>query len=419
MNDYLTVTRLNQYIKSVVESDFSLMNIALLGEVTSLTKHYTGHFYFTLKDDASQIRCMMFSSYASKVDFDLKNGDLILIHGYVGVYDKGGTYQVYCRGIEPYGEGQYLLSLAKLKEKLKAEGILDKEKKKLPFLPKRIALISAKTGAAIHDFLSTVRSRMNVEVYVFPCLVQGEAAASSVLKSLEECLNYQPDLIVITRGGGSKEDLKAFNDEKLVRFVADLEVPCIAAVGHRIDTTLLDYVSDLSCITPTDAANHAVPQKSELEDKIRIRMREATSAILKRQQRQMERLMALQRTLEAYSPSGQFKILQKNISDLNKTMDRAMIHNLKEKGEKLKDLIRSVDRFGENLIETRRSVLKSIADKILLLNPYRPLESGYGMIESEEGNVLTSVRSLKIRQRLTVYLKDGSVEAEIVSIKEK
>lgn len=417
MSDYLTVTRLNQYIKSVVESDFSLMNIALLGEVTSLTKHYTGHFYFTLKDESSQIRCMMFSSYASKVDFDLKNGDQILVRGYIGVYDKGGTYQVYCRSMEPYGEGQYLLSLARLKEKLKVEGILDKEKKKLPFLPKRIALLSAKTGAAIHDFLSTVRSRINVEVYIFPCLVQGEEAASSVVKSLKECLNYHPDLVVITRGGGSKENLKAFNDEALVRFVADLEIPCIAAVGHRIDTTLLDYVSDLSCITPTDAANHAVPQRYELEEKIRFRMREATSAISMKQRRQMERLMALQRTLEAYSPSGRFEMLQMKITALNRRGDHATVLNLKNKEEKVKELARSVDRFGEKMIETRRMALKRLEDKILLLNPYRPLESGYGLIEGKSG-VLTSVRDLKVKEKLTVRLKDGSIEAEILSVKE-
>ena len=161
MSEYLTVSKLNLYIKSVVEADFSLMNISVIGEVSSLTKHYTGHYYFTLKDNESQIKCMMFASYTQNIDFNLQNGNKILAQGYIGVYDKGGVYQLYCRKISLYGEGEYLLKLAKLKEKLEKEGLFSLPKKKLPLLPKRIGVVSAKTGAAIFDYINTIRKRIN------------------------------------------------------------------------------------------------------------------------------------------------------------------------------------------------------------------------------------------------------------------
>ena len=268
MNSYLTVTKLNQYIKSIVESDFSLLNVVVIGEVSGLTKHYTGHFYFTLKDENSQIKCMMFSSYASKLTYSLENGMKVIIKGYVGVYDKGGTYQLYCRDVILYGEGEYLLKLEKLKKQLQEEGLFDKIRKPIPLIPNKIGLITASTGAAMRDYITTLRSRLNTEVYLFPCLVQGDGASKSIINAIKEALKYDVDLLVITRGGGSKEDLKVFNDEELIRFVSSFDLPLITAIGHKIDTTLIDYVSSYCAITPTDAAIHSIPTLDEINEKI-------------------------------------------------------------------------------------------------------------------------------------------------------
>ena len=206
MKEYISVSKLNIYIKSLLESDFSLYNVLVQGEVGSLTKHFSGHYFFTLKDEQSQIKCTMFANNTKNIDFNLENGNQVLIEGYIGVYDKGGTYQLYCRKISLYGEGQYLLKVAQLKERLFKEGIFDKEKKKLPLLPKRIGVISARQGAAIYDFISTVKKRTNTEIFLFPSLVQGEEASKSLIGAIKQSLSFNIDLLVITRGGGSKED---------------------------------------------------------------------------------------------------------------------------------------------------------------------------------------------------------------------
>ena len=418
MKEYLTVTKLNQYIKSKLESDFLLSNITLIGEVSTLNKHSSGHLYFTLKDDSSQIKCMMFSSYAMKLNFNIKNGDLILVNGYIGVYDKGGTYQFYCRNASAYGEGQYLLNLEKLKVKLKEEGVLDKPKRKIPLLPSKIALITAKTGAAIHDYITTVRKRINTSIYVFPSMVQGDEAPKSIIDALINSLKIEPDLIVITRGGGSKEDLKAFNDEMLVRFISELEIPLISAVGHQIDTTLIDYVSDLKCITPTDAAVNSVPTYEDMISKIDYLSNKCHHLIEKKISSKIEKIMQLSNIIESKSPINISFNIQNKLINYHK-MNIIKINSLLEKklstlNSLMLKLKTSYLRFANNMSYR----INEINTKIAYLDPNLNLEKGYAKVLKND-LIVNSIDMIKVNDLIEVQLKDGFINAKIIDKRKK
>lgn len=416
MKEYLSVSKLNMYIKSLVESDFSLLNLVVVGEVTSLTKHYTGHYYFSLKDDNSIIKCMMFSSYASKVNFPLKNGDKVLIKGYIGVYEKGGNYQLYCRELSLFGEGDYLLKLAQLKKKLQEEGLFDKEKKKIPLLPSRIALISASTGAALHDYLKTIRSRVNTEVYLFPCLVQGENAPNDIIRAIKESLNYNCDLIVITRGGGSKEDLIAFNDEKLVRYCANLNIPLITAVGHKVDTTLIDYVADVSCITPTDAGNASVPSFEEINSLINNLASKSLLLINNKIKRYEEKILYLSKSIEASSPLNKLKLLKNKIDNYNLFISSYFSKYLTKKLNEIDKISLYINRVGENYLNTKYLKLVKINNKLDYLNPYIHLDAGYSLLKNKENQVISSIKQVIVDEEIVIKLKDGKLKTKVIEI---
>lgn len=419
MSEYLTVTKLNQYIKSILESDFSMANIVLLGEVSSLTKHYTGHFYFTLKDDYSQIKCMMFSNYASKIDFDLKNGDQIIIRGYVGVYDKGGTYQVYCRSIEPYGEGQYLLKLAKLKEQLQKEGIFSKPKKDIPLFPKRIGLLTAKTGAAVHDYINTIYSRLKTEIYFFPCQVQGELAPKSIISALDEASKYSLDLIVITRGGGSKEDLRCFNDEQLIRRLYDLNIPLISAVGHQIDTTLCDYIADKVCITPTDAANHSIISLEDIK-KVLFQINSKLNTLIKhRFDIIAEKLLMFDKAVIANNPYRKYNLIREKINNFDYKLRQLLISKLNFYITKNKDYTIKINQRIKEILLNKYHQLSLLKEKVLYLNPDNILKNGYVIAQDNDGRVITSVKQIKKDKTIQITLSDGKVVAKVISLEDR
>lgn len=419
MSEYLTVTKLNQYIKSILESDFSMANIVLLGEVSSLTKHYTGHFYFNLKDDYSQIKCMMFSNYASKIDFDLKNGDQIIIRGYVGVYDKGGTYQVYCRSIEPYGEGQYLLKLAKLKEQLQKEGIFSKPKKDIPLFPKRIGLLTAKTGAAVHDYINTIYSRLKTEIYFFPCQVQGELAPKSIISALDEASKYSLDLIVITRGGGSKEDLRCFNDEQLIRRLYDLNIPLISAVGHQIDTTLCDYIADKVCITPTDAANHSIISLEDIK-KVLFQINSKLNTLIKhRFDIIAEKLLMFDKAVIANNPYRKYNLIREKINNFDYKLRQLLISKLNFYITKNKDYTIKINQRIKEILLNKYHQLSLLKEKVLYLNPDNILKNGYVIAQDNDGRVITSVKQIKKDKTIQITLSDGKVVAKVISLEDR
>jgi exodeoxyribonuclease VII large subunit len=263
---YFTITALNKAIKNMFEREPALNKIYLKGEISNFKHHSRGHFYFTLKDDTSRLAAVMFQSFASKINFEPEDGMKVLVCGRVSVYEATGSYQIYVEQMEQDGQGNLFLELEKLKKKLSQEGLFDQEHKRpIPRFPKRIGIVTAPTGAAIRDILSTIKRRYPLcETILFPALVQGEGAKESIVKQLTTAQDFELDLIICGRGGGSIEDLWAFNEEIVARAIYNSKIPIISAVGHEIDWTIADFVADLRAPTPTGAAEMAVPNLVDL-----------------------------------------------------------------------------------------------------------------------------------------------------------
>ena len=394
MNKVYNVTLLNQYIKNLIEGDFKLANVLVVGEICNLNKHYTGHYYFSIKDENSKISCMMFSFNASRINFDVKNGDEVLIKGYVSVYEKNGSYQLYAQQMEPYGKGKELLKLEELKKKLKEEGIFDLEKKRLPKFPTKIGIVSSKTGAAVKDVIHSISNRYNPEILIFPCLVQGENAPKSIINALDNALNYDLDLVIIARGGGANEDLSAFNDEELVRKVAYYPLPTIGAIGHQIDSSLLDLVVSVSCITPTEAGVKSVPNKHELLDNISSKKIYLNSLISRIIDTYTKRLLYINASKGLVSPLDKYLTKIKEVDNLKIKLDNLI--NLR-----IKDSL--------NKLEVNFSKLHS-------LNPYLILNKGYSLVY-KNNEIITSITQVNDNDNLKINLKDGQINVSVTSIK--
>lgn len=390
----LTVSLLNNYLKNLIEGDLVLNNIIVQGEVTNLTKHHTGHYYFSIKDENSKVSCMMFSSYVKNLKFPINEGDLVLIYGRVSVYEKTGTYQLYVNYMEPFGLGQELLKIEALKKKLKEEGILDRPKKMIPAFPTKIGLVTSSNGAAVHDFIHTIQSRWNVEIDIFPCLVQGPLAPESIIKALKKADEYGVDTIILGRGGGANEDLSAFNDEGVVRAVIACNTPIISAIGHQIDSSVTDLVSDYACITPTEAGVKATPDKYQIIDNL-IGNREYLANLMNSK---IERLR--QRLLEISSSKA-----------LISPLDKLKLQNEENKGIRLR-LVHLMDNYLNLLVNQNKTYLARLTS----LNPYGVLKKGYSLIYNKDEEVVTSINDLKLGEEIKVDLNDGRL---IALVKEK
>ena len=280
ISKYLTVGALTRYLKMKFETDTHLRKVYLKGEISNFKAHTTGHYYFSIKDETSKINAIMFASNARKMKFIPKDGMKVLLMGRVSVYEATGNYQIYVEDMIEDGVGNLYVAFEQLKEKLSKEGLFDKKyKKPIPKYPEKIGIITAPTGAAIRDILSTIKRRYPIcETILFPSLVQGDLAKDDLVKKIELAQNYDLDVLIVGRGGGSLEDMWPFNEECVARAIFASKVPVISAVGHEVDYTISDFVSDLRAPTPTGAAEMAVPHISELEEQLKqyqARMKEA------------------------------------------------------------------------------------------------------------------------------------------------
>ena len=282
---YLTVTALTRYLKYKFDNDDHLKNVYLKGEISNFKSHTTGHLYFSLKDETSKINAIMFSANAKKLVFTPTDGMKVLIHGRITIYEATGNYQIYVDEMLEDGIGNLYIAFEQLKEKLSKEGLFDsKHKKAIPKFPERVGVVTASTGAAIKDILSTIKRRFPIcEVILFPSLVQGENAAPDIVNKIKMAENYDLDVLIVGRGGGSIEDLWPFNEEIVARAIFDCNIPIISAVGHEIDYTIADFVADLRAPTPTGAAELAVPNLLDLKkhiEQLRIRLNEGILKIV-------------------------------------------------------------------------------------------------------------------------------------------
>ena len=278
----ISVSQLNTYIKNLIDDNFVLNNLLVKGEVSNLKYHPTGHIYFSLKDSDSVVKCVMFNSYTHNLNFKLNEGDKIIVNGSLSVYLQGGNYQIYVKNIEKDGIGNLYLEYEKLKKRLESEGLFSSyHKKELPKYPFKIGVATSSSGAALRDIVSIIKRRWPLaSIIVFPCLVQGNEAASSIINALESAKKCDVEVMIVGRGGGSIEDLWCFNDEKLAYYIYDYPLPIISAVGHETDFTICDFVSDLRAPTPSAAAELVYPSEIEITSKLdTLKLRLKTSII--------------------------------------------------------------------------------------------------------------------------------------------
>ncbi len=393
--DAMSVSELTGHLKAVVEQTFPAVWVA--GEISDLARPRSGHLYFTLKDDHAQIRGVIWRSTAARLRFDLEDGQELLCHGDVEVYAARGTYQLIVRKVQPQGLGGLQLAFQQLQAKLQSEGLFAAERKRpLPRFPRRIGVITSPTGAAIRDFLEAAQRRWpGGEIIVIPTQVQGDAATASIVAALEAALRYTPrlDLIVLTRGGGSLEDLWSFNEERVVRAVAGSKIPTVSAIGHEIDVTLCDFAADVRALTPTDAATRALPDASSLSQTIvsfRQRSDQAIRNALRGRRQQLEWL-------------GQRSALRNPFDIVH---DRArMLDELDVRGQRA---IRQLLREGQ----TRTGRL---AASLSALSPLRVLGRGYSVTTDAQGEPITDSTQVSAGDQLRTRLHRGEIVSTVVS----
>ena len=394
----ITVRELNLYMKDLVDRDEFLNNIYIKGEISNFKRHYSGHLYFTLKDNDSLVKCVMFKSYASNVKFDLEDGMQVVILGQVSVYERDGIYQIYVKQIDLDGVGSLYKAYEELKNKLESKGMFDeKHKKKLPYLPKCIGVVTSKTGAVIRDIINvTTRRYPNVNIKLYPAAVQGVGAAETVVKGINYFNeNKNVDVIIIARGGGSIEDLWPFNEEIVADAIFNSEIPIISAVGHETDFTIADFVADMRAPTPSAAGELAVPNKEEAIWKINNNKNQLSILLLKKLEFMNSRLEKIKNNKIFREPSVLFSQKYLNLDSLTKDLESKTSKIIKEK----------------ELLFTKLST------KLDALSPLKTLSRGYLIATDSDEKVLKSISQLKENQNININFSDGSVSATINKIK--
>lgn len=395
----LTVSALNEYIKSKIDTDRFLSSLYLKGEISNFVHHKTGHLYFTVKDENSLIRALMFASSAAKLKFVPENGMKVILHGRVSGYLRDGIYNFYADSMEPDGIGALYIAFEQLKRKLQAEGLCDPARKKpLPKIPTRIGVITSPTGAAIRDIINIITRRFAyATILLYPSLVQGDGAPAQLIEGLTYFnTNHAADVIILGRGGGSIEDLWAFNNEALARAVAASRIPVISAVGHETDFTICDFVADRRAPTPSAAAELAVPETQELKRKIlniigRMQTLTASSLALKK------------KALTFLSDS---KVMREPIYILDEKKTRLIMDTVQ------------FENAARTLLLTKRTAWEKISSKLEALNPLSVLLRGYAAVFSEKGRLVKSVEDVSKGEYLTLTTGDGKIGARVES-KEK
>lgn len=373
----ISVSQLNDYIGRILSTDPMISNIVLTGEVSNLNYHGTGHIYFSLKDEESNIKCIIFQDTAEKINSPLNEGMKIIVKGYVNVYRRGGYYSFIVKEMEPVGRGELAEAFDKIKKKLESDGLFSPTfKKPLPLFPMKIAIVTSETGAAVQDMLKIITARNNfVDILIYPCLVQGINAAESISQAIEDINeNFNDiDIIITGRGGGSMEDLWAFNEERVARAIFASQIPIISAVGHESDVTISDFVADKRAETPTAAAVMAVPDLEVIREYI-------------------------------------YELRKKSIFYLDTIIEKCFY-----KLNVLKEKLNRSDPI--QLIEKNRYQLAILKEKLDSLNPIRILKMGYGALLDENMKLITSIDKINVNDNLEVKLYDGSLKITVNEIR--
>ena len=394
----LSVSQLNRYIKSIIEQDMNLQTVFVEGEISNFTNHYkTGHYYMTIKDDSSSIKAVMFRTANMRLKFMPENSMKVIIRGRVSVFERDGQYQLYIDDMQPDGTGALSLAFEQLKERLAKEGLFDSEKKKsIPAYPMRVGVVTSPTGAAIRDIINVISRRFPLaELVLCPVAVQGDYAAPQI-KAAIELFNVEKaaDVLIVGRGGGSVEELWAFNEEIVARAVAASEIPVISAVGHETDFTICDFAADLRAPTPSAAAELAVPDTLQQKEMLLSAFRRMDSAVSDKIASQRAKLEFEKSALERMSP--------KNYTDnLCVRCDRAVM---------------AMDSAVKHEIAVRQRDFSSLCAKLDAMSPLKILARGYG-VASKEGRIITDINSVSRGDKINVMLSGGEIGCEVTEVK--
>ncbi len=390
-----SVAEITRQIKFLLEESFPLLWVE--GEVSNYRPHHSGHLYFTLKDSEAQLACVMWRNRAAELKFELSDGMKVRLYGNIRVYEKSGRYQLDCFSIQPSGLGDLQLRFEKLKEQLFAEGLFDaSHKKQIPAYPGRVGVITSPTGAAIRDIFSVIRRRApSVEILFHGVKVQGEGAAQELSAVIEMFNRFGAvDVLIVGRGGGSLEDLWAFNEEILARAIFNSRIPVISAVGHEIDFTIADFVADLRAPTPSAAAEIVVQDEQELRKRLNRHAMEMSKRIFLR-----------------------IELHRKKILDISRSYAfRAPEDRLRQYAQHLDDLIYRATLFTQRYIITRKEYLQNRAQHINALNPKKVLDRGYALI-FREGELVKTAKGIEIDDQLAIQVHDGQIDSKVTSVR--
>ena len=436
--EYVTVSALTKYIKYKFDKDPHLGRVYLTGEISNFRLRPT-HQYFSLKDENAIISATMFQSAFKKIQFRPEEGMKVLVIGKVSVFEKSGQYQINIEHMEPDGVGALYLAYEQLKKKLEAEGLFSLPKKPIPQFPKKIAILTSESGAVIQDIQTTVARRFPiVQLVLYPTVVQGVHAVNSILKNLDSVEQENYDVVIIGRGGGSIEDLWAFNEEPVVRRVAELSIPVISSVGHETDTTLIDFVSDMRAATPTAAAEIATPVLMEIHQQLRNLQTRLEQALSRQLQIKRERMQALANASIFQNPERIYQVYQQRVDQLEMRLQQIMQQSGQHKRQQLvkhqhrleldspsrrvqtekqalQYLAKRLEQAQGQLMKDKKQQFQRVIQQLDLLSPLKIMNRGYGILQQEE-TIIKSVDQLEVNQELTIRLVDGTVRSKVTSV---
>lgn len=441
MDKYLSVTAITKYIKYKFDQDPHLLNVFIKGEISNFKRHSSGHLYFALKDDKGVLSAMMFKSSANQLSFNPKEGDQVLVEGRIGVYESRGAYQIYVQSMQLDGVGLLYEKFEALKKELAEKGYFDQEHKlSIPKYPKKIAVLTASTGAAIRDICSTLDKRYPLaEQVLMSTLVQGKGAKDNIINNIKEADSMGVDVIIVGRGGGSIEDLWSFNEREVVEAIYHCKTPVISAVGHETDTTLSDFVSDVRAATPTQAAVIATPDINALYQLISNARQYLTKHITQTIQQDKHKLKQLSSYYKLKTPSLLYDQETQKLDELQKQLSRNLEQTVTRNNHKL-DILQNKLRITTiynktfqfrqdfnrlNMLQTqlvnriisqKKQVLTSKLAQLDALSPTQIMLRGYSIIEKDD-KIITSKNDLKIDDDITINLKDGKINANVKEIR--
>ena len=443
---FLTVSALTKYIKRKFDVDPHLQDVLVKGEISNFKQHSSGHMYFTLKDEKARILAVMFSSYNKSIKFTPENGMKVLLRGDLTVYEPSGQYQIYVKELQPDGIGDLYLAFEQLKEKLERAGFFAQEhKKKIPKFPHKVGVVTSPTGAAIRDVITTIKRRYPIaQVIIFPALVQGDQAAPSIVSAITQANDptNEIDVLIVGRGGGSIEELWAFNEEMVAKAIYESNVPIISAVGHETDFTIADFVADLRAPTPTGAAELAVPHIDEWIERILTKQTRLIRAMKEKVDQQRKQLRRLEKSYAFRYPH---RLYEQKLEQLDKRteqlvrnsqklfsvkmvqleqVEKGLLRNhpnskLKESKGKYEKSVKSLSRAMALILAKKEGDFTNKLSTLEALSPLKIMERGYSLAYSESGELLKSAKQVNIKDMVRINLADGMITCNVMDKKER